>query len=266
MKADKRKRTSRLNLPVSVLMPVCNEADIIDDVLQEWINEVMIHLPSNSELIFDDCSSDGTEKILQGYEKRYDFIRVNWGPKDGFFNAARRLYQLAGCPLIFFTDSDGQYVASEFWKVAADINDHDMVHGVKAKRKDPLFRIGTSAAFNIIAWALFGSRGSDINSAFRLMHRRVLDASLSDVCHMPTLINAELYLRAEKIGFNIKNINVEHRRRKYGKSRGLPHKQFLLECYRAYGGLINLRAELAEYRSNREFSPCQPGEDSEDGG
>jgi hypothetical protein len=182
---------------------------------------------------------------LHDYARRFEFIRVNWHPQDGFFNAAMRAYRRAACPLVFFTDSDGQYVPREFWKIAADIGQFDIVHGVKRQRCDPLYRVATSRCFNWTARRLTGLAGDDINSAFRLVRRRVLDAVLDEVRLMPTLLNAELYLRAKHAGFRVKDVDVEHRDRKYGKSRGLPLRGFLRECRAAYRGLVHLKRELA---------------------
>lgn len=120
-----------LTEPVSVLMPVCDEADVILDVIDEWARDVFAHLPAGSELLFDDCSTDGTTELIQQASGRHGFVAMQRSPRDGFFKSAMRLYRSASCPLIFFTDSDGQYVPQDFWKVAEHIVDHDMVHGAK---------------------------------------------------------------------------------------------------------------------------------------
>lgn len=241
----------KLALPVSVLMPVCNEVDIIADVLDEWIDEVLRHLPDASELVLEDSSHDGTSEILHEYARRYDFIRVHWHAKDGFFQAAKRAYRRAACPLVFFTDSDGQYVPREFWKIAAEIDRFDMVHGVKRNRCDPAYRVIASRCFNWTARRLTRYAGNDINSAFRLMHRDVLDALLDQLHAMPTLLNAELYLRAKHAGFRVEDVDVEHRNRKHGRSRGLPRSRFLVECWSAYRGLVQLNRELVQTPATR---------------
>ena len=41
-----------LSEPVSILMPVSNEADVIEEVVEEWVREVISHLPAGSELLF----------------------------------------------------------------------------------------------------------------------------------------------------------------------------------------------------------------------
>lgn len=241
-----------IRLPVSVVMRVCNEADIIEGVLDEWISDVFQYLPKSSELILDDCSTDGTTEILARYSRQYPFIRHQWHPRDGFFNAAMRGYRSASRPLVFFTDSDGQYVPNEFWKVAAEIDGCDMVHGAKQDRHDPIYRLIASKCFNGAAQQITGISGRDINSAFRLIQRRVLDSILGQIHAMPTLLNAELYLRAKHLGFRVKDVSVKHRPRLHGKSRGLPAVRFLAECAAAYRGLQELGAEFRySARSNK---------------
>jgi dolichol-phosphate mannosyltransferase len=226
-------------------MPVCNEAAVIDDVVREWDLEVFRHLPVGSELVFDDGDSrDGTRERLLALQAELPFIRVLFSPRDGFAASARRLYREARCPLVFFTDSDGQYVASEFWKVAAVFATCDMVHGAKVHRQDPLYRRVASAGFNQIARSFFGVAIADINSAFRLLSKAMVDDLLPRVHSMPTLLNAELLLRAVAAGYSVKQVDVAHRPRAQGESRGLPPARFARECLRAYRGLTQLRREL----------------------
>ncbi|MDO8478764.1 MAG: glycosyltransferase [Candidatus Rokubacteria bacterium] len=232
--------------PVSILMPVCNEADIIEDVIEEWVQDVFRYLPEGSEFLFDDgASTDGTREILGRMSEKYPFIQVRYNDtKDGFAAAARRLYLAAQCPWVFFTDSDGQYVASEFWKLVPFANEFSVVHGAKIGRQDAFARKAASAVFNYIARVVFDVHYSDINSAFRLVKREVVRELLPTIRCMPTLLNAELLLRAELNNYAIKQVRVMHRRRKFGVSRGLPSNRFLWECVKAYRGLLELKSEF----------------------
>lgn len=233
----------KLPAPVSVLMPVCNEVDVIGYVLQEWVDDVLLHLPEGSEFLLEDANStDGTIEVIQQFAKKYPFIRLILQPtKDGFSAAARRLYTEAKCPLVFFTDSDGQYVASDFWKLAPYIESHDLVHGAKIGRKDPAFRRYASSVFNKLSEFLFAVTYSDINSAFRLMKKEVIQRTLPQVNCMPTLLNAELLLRAEFENFRIKQIHVLHRERRFGQSRGLPSNRFVWDSLLAFRGLLKIK-------------------------
>jgi glycosyltransferase involved in cell wall biosynthesis len=233
----------KLSAPVSILMPVCNEVDVIAYVIQEWVDEVCRFLPEGSEFILEDGnSSDGTTAIIRKFAEKYPYIRLIVNPaRDGFSAAARRLYQQAKCPLIFFTDSDGQYVARDFWKLAHHIDSYDLIHGSKTGRKDPAFRRYASAVFNKLSWFIFGIPYLDINSAFRLMKAEVIHRTLPETNCMPTLLNAELILRAELENFDIKQVYVLHRFRRFGVSRGLPSYRFAWDSFLALRGLFKIR-------------------------
>ena len=75
-------------------MPVCNEADVIEDVIDEWVCDVFQYLPEGSEFLIDEAASkDGTREILQRLCEKHPFMKVESREvKDGFAAATRRLY------------------------------------------------------------------------------------------------------------------------------------------------------------------------------
>lgn len=231
--------------PVTVCMPIHNEADVIESVIREWVEEVFQFLPEGSIFAFDEAgSNDGTNEILERLQKEFPFIHVYHHPKkDGFANAARRLYQAADTPLIFFTDCDGQYVASDFWKlVPFSMAGYDMVRGAKIGRRDPLFRRIASLFFNKAVQFLFSVNYMDVNSAFLLVQKEVMDKVLSKTNCMKTLINTEILLRTEIENFDIRQVYVLHRERQFGISRGLNPWKYLFECMAALKGLFRIKA------------------------
>jgi glycosyltransferase involved in cell wall biosynthesis len=233
----------QLSSPVSILMPVCNEAQVIEDVIEEWVRDVFQYLPAGSEFLIDEAAStDGTREILSRLSTKYSFLRVSYHEiKDGFAAAAKRLYAAAQCPLIFFTDSDGQYMAEDFWRLAKYADRYDLVHGAKLGRKDPWPRRIASMLFNKLSGFLFEVHLLDINSAFRLMKATVIKDILKDLTIMPTLVNAEFLLRCEFNNYEIKQVYIRHRDRKYGKSRGLPAFRYPVEAFKAGVALFRLK-------------------------
>ena len=234
----------RLASPVSILMPVCNEAGIIEAVIEEWVEDVIQHLPACSELLIEEAAStDGTREVLTRLSEKYPFMRVNYRDrKDGFANAARRLYREARCPWLFFTDSDGQYVAKNFWILAQFMDAYDYIRGAKAGRKDPLGRRFASMIFNKIVHFLFVNEFADLNSAFHLIRKEVIDDLLPELKSMPTLINTELLLRAKLSNYLIKECYVMHRIRRFGTSKGLPPYRFFFDSIGAIRGLYDIKA------------------------
>ncbi len=234
----------RLDEPVSILMPVRDECDVIEHVVDEWARDVVAHLPAGSELVVDECSEDGTGEILHRLKAKYPWLVVHRSPRDGFDRAAARLYAAARCPLVFFTDSDGQYVAAEFWRLVPHLPVSDMVHGAKSDRRDPLYRRAASKIFNTLVATAFGFHGRDVNSAFRLIRHGLVTDIVPQVRRVPVLFNAELYIRAQAKGYRITNVDVAHRARQHGASQGLPSRSFARACWHALKGLRDLRREL----------------------
>lgn len=233
-----------LSEPVSILMPVYNEIGLIEEVLTEWVDNVAQYLPPNSEMLFDDASTDGTEQVLNAWAQRHSFMKVHHlNQKDGFAAATRRLYLAAHCPLVFFTDSDGQYVAEDFWKLVPLIKDCDVVHGYKSQRQDPLYRVASSGLFGGLTRLMFHHSFHDINSAYRLSRREVVWKTLPLIRHQPTLLHAEMLLRICHDGGRIKELPIRHRQRQCGGSKGLPFNTYAVECFRAFKGLLALKAE-----------------------
>ena len=94
-------------------------------------------------------------------------------------------------------------VASEFWKLAPYAREFSVVHGAKIGRQDAFGRKAASLVFNRIARFVFDVHLSDINSAFRLLKRDVARELVATVRCMPTLLNAELLLRARESGYGV---------------------------------------------------------------
>lgn len=232
--------------PVSILLPVCDEVEGIESVLAELVEVVFRHLPEGSEFLIEESGSrDGTKQLLRELQKRWPFLDVRYNEKrEGFAPAARALYGRARCPWVFFSDSDGQCVASEFWRLAQYAEDNDFLLGVKRIRYDPFVRRVTSRVFNRIASILFPVTGEDINFGFRLARREAVLRCLEQCADMPTLLNAEVSIYANVLGYRVKPVLVHHRPRIFGLSRGLTPGSIGSNSYKALLGLLRIRAKV----------------------
>jgi dolichol-phosphate mannosyltransferase len=212
---------------VTICMPVLNEVSVVNSVLEEWA-EVLQKLPQGSKILIEDGGSkDGTREILEDYEARYKGIEVIYKDKpEGFGNAAKNLLSSADTEWVFFTDSDGQYVASDFWKLWERREYVDLVRGIKLGRKDPMFRVFTSFAWNRVIRFMFGIPINDINVAFFLVKKNKLKDAISNCAFLDLLVVSELMIRL--ITNNCKygnDVYILHRQRNDGRSRAIPaHK------------------------------------------
>ncbi|HUQ95869.1 MAG TPA: glycosyltransferase family 2 protein [Bryobacteraceae bacterium] len=232
--------------PVSVLLPVCDEVEGIEAVLAELVEVVYRHLPDGSEFLIEESGSmDGTKELLQEFQRHWPFLNIVFNDRrEGFGAAAGALYRRATCPWVFFTDSDGQCVANEFWRLAEHAAGHDFLLGVKRQRYDPLMRRVTSRVFNNLARGLFGVPGKDINFGFRLARRAAVLQCLTHCGDLPTLLNAEVSIYAHALGFRILPVPVHHRPRVYGLSRGLTPESVPGNAWHAFTGLLRIREKV----------------------
>jgi glycosyltransferase involved in cell wall biosynthesis len=211
-------------LPVSILLPVFNEQDVIEDVINEWNVKVLKKI-KGSELIIDDCSSDNTKQIILRIKKKIQNIKYGFNKRDGFQNAIARMAKKAKNRLLFMTDSDGQYPVGSFWKLYKYAKHYHIVTGYKLKREDLFYRKFLSLYFNIFISLIFffNLKNYDYNCFYKFIDKNIflfLDKKIKFLrLRFPT---TELYLLAKKYNFKIKRIPISTFFRKYGKSNALP--------------------------------------------
>jgi len=231
---------------VSICMPVLNEIDVIQFVVEEWL-EVVKHLPSGSHIFIEDGgSTDGTREYLnETLKENPTLIKVSWREKpEGFGVAALRLLKSAEGDWVFFTDSDGQYVASDFWLLWERRTAVDFVRGVKLGRQDPPLRRITSLVWNKSVKFLFELPVSDINAAYLLIRGTFLKRILVNVRILPTMILSEIVIRSVLANANFgKDVYVMHRIRKSGASRATPTQKLFRVGVNQIIGLFRLKQD-----------------------
>ncbi len=197
---------------ISVFVPVYNErgsvraiAEEIDRYLKDRFTDYEILLVTSEQ------STDGTNAIAQDLEQEIAHLRVvNRGNDVSYAGALRAGFKSATKELIFFTDGDRQFDIKEIDLLLPLIERYDMITGYKIKRNDPLMRIWMSWLYNLTMRLFFGVTLRDVNCAFKLYRRYVIDA----VDFLPNLtqgvIHVEVYLTALKKGYTIAEVGVHH--------------------------------------------------------
>lgn len=233
--------------PVSALLLVYNEAEVIEEVVRDVHREVVARIPGSELVVAEDGSTDGTKEILARIVPALPGARLVQGTeRKGYTRAYKDALRACRHGLVFFSDSSGKHDAADFWRLAPLIADADMVIGCKADRRDPLYRVAMSRVFNALVSRYFGHRFRDINSGFRLMRREAIAPVLDDEWRMRHLINFEFTLRVIGRGFRVAEVPVRHSRRRHGPSRGLPLKRIPEAIAAALRAFPALRREMRE--------------------
>jgi glycosyltransferase involved in cell wall biosynthesis len=170
-------------------------------------------------LIVDDASTDATPRIADEMAEKDPHIRVVHHPKNRKLGGSVKTgFSESKGDLVLYTDADLPFDMDELIKACRVMRhyDADLVSAYRLDRTgEGYVRSMYSTIYNVLVRILFGVRVRDINFAFKLCRRPVLD-------HMTlvsegSFIDAELVIRAHKLGFNIVQFGVDY----FPRTRGV---------------------------------------------
>jgi len=151
--------------------------------------------------------------------------------------------------LVFFSDADLQFDLTELEKLLEHTGRFDVVAGFRSPRRDPWPRTVLAFGWGVLVRALFDLRVRDIDCAFKLFHRRVLEAM--PISSLGAFVNTEILARAQAAGYRIHQVPVTHRRRRFGQQSGA-RPRVILRALRELGSLFReLRRARASAAAER---------------
>jgi len=175
-------------------------------------------------IVVDDGSIDGTrDRVLSFDDSRIRLILHPWN--RGYGAALKTGFEAACMSHVFFTDADLQFDAREIDRLLMWIGHYDIVAGYRSPRQDPWVRRANAAAWGMALHKAFGLEVEDVNCAFKLFRRQVLDGLHID--SQGAFVNAEILLKARLAGFTIKQVPVSHFARQTGNQTGADPKVVL---------------------------------------
>ncbi len=225
---------------VSLTFPCYNEEANVARMIESGL-AVLGELAGRFEIIVsNDGSTDRTREIAEGYASRHpDVVRVlNEYPNRGYGHALKSGLGAARYPWVFFTDGDCQFDLREMAKLLPFLDDHDIVTGFRANRRDPLHRRLNARGWNFLGRVLLGVRVRDVNCAFRFYRKSFLDRITIE--SEGAMINTEVYAKAHRLGMRVHEVEVTHLPRIAGVQTGAKPAVIL----RAFRELFALRRRL----------------------
>lgn len=210
-----------MNRKVSVLIPAYNEQDSVKQLYDQIIDSINImkkqEQASDYEIWFvNDGSTDGTEKAILDLTTKDDKVHIiSFRKNFGKSIALQTGFQHVEGDLVFTLDADLQDDPAEFSRFVEKIDEgYDMVVGWKFNRLDPLEKRLPSKLFNAVTSANSGVKLHDFDCGFKCFKIEVVRAiDLYGELHryIPVL--------AQRKGFRITEITVNHRSREHGRSK-----------------------------------------------
>ncbi len=231
-------------LSISVFFPTYNEEKNIEPLVLHTVDTLERLVQKWEIIIVDDGSRDRTPEIAQALSKKIAGIRhVRHDKNRGYGGAVKTGLREAKLDWIFFTDGDGQFDVAELELMIPATQTADMIVGYRINRQDPFMRKVNAFAWGTLVRTLFSLHGRvrDIDCAFKLFHRRVVDKCLFKA--EGAMISTELLVRANKLGYRFCEVGVHHYSRKTGKQTGANP----LVILRAFKELFFLYGELHHF-------------------
>jgi dolichol-phosphate mannosyltransferase len=230
--------------PLSIVMPVYNEAAVIADVVDELTRDICSRLDGAEIVMVDDGSTDGTPAILDELAASHSHVRVIHAERNqGHGPSLRMALEDSEGEWILQLDSDGQQRASDFWKLWELRDRVDLAVGVRVGRNEGPHRTAVTAAARWANRLVGGGRLRDVNVPFKLIRREVWEDLRPCVPEVPVAPSLLIAVGASVRGWRVAEVEISHQARRAGNST-VDVPLLLRLTYGALRELIGFRARL----------------------
>jgi glycosyltransferase involved in cell wall biosynthesis len=233
---------------LSIFFPMWNEEAYVvravraaEDECQRLIGVGEI---ADYELVLvDDCSTDRTPAITDALAAADPHVRVvHHAVNRGLGGSIKTGFDAVRGDVVLYTDADLPFEMLELGRALRVLRQYeaDMVSAYRLDRTgEGPRRAVYSFVYNWLVQLAFGTRVRDINFAFKLVRRRVLDAARP--VSEGSFIDAELVIRAQRLGFHIVQIGVDY----FPRTRGVSTLSSPAVIRRMLTEMRELRTDLA---------------------
>jgi len=138
---------------------------------------------------------------------------------------------------VFFSDADLQFRLADIARLLPSFATADIVMGYRIKRQDPWHRLVVASVYKTALRAMFDLDVRDIDCAFKLFDRAVVDKLTPELLSRSAFISPELVLRAQLAGFDFAEAH-------YPRTAGKPGGASVKVIMRTIREMTSLRAQL----------------------
>jgi glycosyltransferase involved in cell wall biosynthesis len=223
---------------LSLIIPAYNDETTIGKLIADSADLLNEICPDYEIIVTNDGSKDNTLNVISDCQKKNSRIRIiNHEINQGYGLTIKELYYAAQKELVLSLPGDYQYSPQQLLKMAAGLDDHDFVIGLRLHRNDPWRRKFQSHIYNLMLRIIYGHKHKDVNS-IKLFKRDILNHIQ---LHSDTaFVDAEFCIRAEKAGYRVIEIPIDHLPR---LSQGASGGKFSVIA-QTFGDLFSMRSTL----------------------
>lgn len=202
---------------LSIVYPMYNEKDNIPIAVSEAVRVGYKIAPEIEIIVVDDASTDGCGAIADGLAERQPEVRVIHhkrnrklgGSLQTGFNAATKQW-------VLYMDSDLPIKMDDALDAVPLTDDADVVIGWRRSRAESWRREFMSKVYNWLIRKTFNLHVTDVNFAFKLFKRELLDQII--LTSEGSFIDAELLLELQRAGARIAEMGMDYYPRVAGVS------------------------------------------------
>lgn len=211
-------------MKLSILMPVYNEKDTLDEIINH-----LKSLPIDKELIIvDDCSTDGSRQILESHFKDQAGISIISHKNNlGKGAAIKTALKEATGDYAIIQDADLEYNPEDYLLLldAAEKEKVGVVYGsrfLKTWRVTSLSHFLVNKFLTVITNILFRSNLTDMETCYKLISREVFRALNIESNRFE--IEPEITAKLLKKGYEIIEVPISYHGRNYHEGKKITWK------------------------------------------
>lgn len=248
MSRENQKETNviRTTLPsLSFVFPMYNEIGNVERCVAEALATGR-KITSDLEIVLvDDASTDGCGALADQLAERHPEVKVMHHPKNRKLGGALRTgFAAATKDWVLYIDSDLPIEMDDALLAIPLTANADMVIGNRQGRAEGPKREIMSWVYNRLIRVLFGLNVRDVNFAFKLFRRSILERiSLQSE---GSFIDAELLIETHKAGFRIAELPLRYFERTAGVS-----------TLASGSVVVKILHEMADYRRAAALRPVR---------
>lgn len=206
---------------LTLVLPCYNEEAVLKSTATRLLRCFAERQVRLELVLVDNGSEDNTGQIIdQLIESGEPVVKVRIAVNQGYGNGILEGLKVAGGDLVGFLCADGQVEAESVFKIFEIASNSVTPKLVKVRRRfrmDGFTRKMVSVSYNLITMLLFGRlRSIDINGNPKIFPRQYLD--LMRLESKDWFLDAEVMIKAKRLGLEVLEFNVMAQMREGGKS------------------------------------------------
>lgn len=206
---------------VSFFCPAYNDGGNLPDLIPVVVDFLEQYSNKYEIVIIHDGGKDNTGEAADEMARKFPNVKViHHQTNKGYSATLKEGFENSKYDYVMYTDGDNQYDVREFKPYLHLLKENDVLAGYATKKAVSQFRKFQSWVHNMIINILFFNSLKDINCSMKIFKREVLEKIQINSNPMGAFIDAELILKARRLGYKIAQFPVTQYERRTGIASG----------------------------------------------